>query len=122
MPADELPAQLFTALKAMGDSHPAQLLNLTAHQTRLVLCHCHSLLHLALPQVFDSLLLEEAVPPSQHTYCPYKDCGLMLQRPDEDEQDPDEPVDCPHCDRPFCLECGIAGWHEVSTGGSLQGL
>lgn len=56
------------------------------------------------------------MPPEQRTYCPYPDCGLMLERPSDPEEYADAPSKCPHCSKTFCISCGMMGWHKVRIG------
>jgi hypothetical protein len=57
--------------------------------------------------------LESAVPPDQRNYCPYPECGFMLERPSDPGEYADKPLDCPHCEKPFCISCGMTGGHKV---------
>eukprot|EP00882_Tetradesmus_deserticola_P030042 GHRQ01033698.1.p1 GENE.GHRQ01033698.1~~GHRQ01033698.1.p1 ORF type:complete len:100 (-),score=12.14 GHRQ01033698.1:5-304(-) len=78
----------------------------------LGVCVCMSL------QVYEMLVTEHSIDSSLRTYCPYKDCSCLLERPDDIDEaaaaGQDHPFECPACHRHFCLCCGIAGWHTVS--------
>jgi hypothetical protein len=66
------------------------------------------------------LVMEHSIDSSLRTYCPYKDCSCLLERPDEEEEaaagGQDFPFECPACQRTFCLSCSITGWHTVRMG------
>ena len=65
-------------------------------------------------QTLEALVTEQSIDHARRAYCPYKDCSCLLERPDPEEGDGNEPFECPLCHRIFCLSCGIAGWHTVS--------
>jgi len=74
-------------------------------------------------QLFEYLIAEHLIDTARRVYCPYKDCSVLLERPEPDEEmvdgagNQEAPYECPCCKRHFCLHCGITGWHTVSTGG-----
>lgn len=92
-------------------------------------CSCHVLLLLWLHilfiistclQAYQEMQLESAMPADQRTYCPYPECGFMLERPADPEDYADKPLECPYCDKPFCVTCGIMGGHKVRFGESCD--
>jgi hypothetical protein len=74
-------------------------------------------------QVFEYLIAEHLIDTARRVYCPYKDCSVLLERPEPDEEmldaagNQEAPFECPCCKRQFCLSCGITGWHVVSAVG-----
>ncbi|KAG1663539.1 hypothetical protein FOA52_003167 [Chlamydomonas sp. UWO 241] len=58
-------------------------------------------------QRFMRLVVESSVPPSQRTYCPYKDCSALLIRPDA--ATPEASTACSKCTRTMCVKCLIPG-------------
>jgi hypothetical protein len=75
--------------------------------------------------VFEYLVAEHLIDTSRRVYCPYKDCSLLLERPEPEEEmvdasgNQEAPYECPACHRHFCLSCGVTGWHAVSVEGGV---
>jgi hypothetical protein len=75
-------------------------------------------------QVYEFMIAEQMIDTQLRVYCPYKDCSVLLERPDPELEELDEhghqaaPYECPGCKRRFCLRCGVAGWHAVRGGGT----
>eukprot|EP00882_Tetradesmus_deserticola_P023429 GHRQ01025495.1.p1 GENE.GHRQ01025495.1~~GHRQ01025495.1.p1 ORF type:complete len:163 (+),score=13.17 GHRQ01025495.1:576-1064(+) len=68
-------------------------------------------------QKYEMLVTEHSIDSSRRTYCPFKDCSCLLERPDDEDEaaagGQDFPFECPACHRCFCLSCGVTGWHTV---------
>ncbi|KAL5728493.1 RBR-type E3 ubiquitin transferase [Ranunculus cassubicifolius] len=57
------------------------------------------------------MLAESTVPTSRKTYCPYKDCSVLL---DNDGRVIVTEAECPNCRRMFCAQCKVP-WHAGRT-------
>ena len=87
----------------------------------LVVAGSHTLV-IALPcalQAYQEMQLGSGVPADQRTYCPYPECGFMLERRSDPEEYADKPLECPYCDKPFCVTCGMMGWHKVNIASTV---
>lgn len=89
------------------------------------LARCHT--PTGQPQVFEYFVAEHLIDTSRRVYCPYKDCSVLLERPEPEEEmvdaagNQEAPYECPSCHRQFCLSCGVTGWHVVSRDKRLLG-
>lgn len=59
--------------------------------------------------MWDDVICESMIAPSQKFYCPYKNCSALLVN-DSDHQEVIREAECPFCRRLFCVQCNVP-WH-----------